>query len=493
MLLKVQVTEFERVRMKIRRFYSHNLRSALKQVTDEFGVDAAILSNKKVAGGVEVVAAIDYDESLMPSVSKNKTDDSASADSRPTNETAEARQGVVRSSGSDKDIATNRSLKMNSAETQTTEQEKISSQLLSTLKSDKPVMNGGHTQSRQVSDEGPVEEQSDRGSLLANGKIEWSLDPSLQAMKEELGLMRSMMSEQLKGMAWSHFSEQDPMTATILRRLSELGLDKDILNSLLPHIKQQSDVECAWQQALALVTKSIPVTDSGLLTKGGVFALMGPTGVGKTTTIAKLAARFVIKHGADSVALITTDSYRIGAQEQLATYGRILQVPTARTSENQSLSALIKKYADKKLILIDTAGMSIEDSQLTRTLTELTTASVKVNKLLLMSASSQGAVLRQSLNLFSAYQPDGIIVTKLDEAACLGELLSVVIKSHIPVEYTTDGQRVPEDIRQARNHHLLAKAVWLANKYANQSDEWTLAQSLTTPSSDKLQNQVKSA
>ena len=451
--------------MKIRRFYGSNIRIALKQVTEEFGPDAAILSNKKVAGGVEVIAALDYDDSLVPPDLESKSPSQAS--STRVQAKPERRSEMVTAE----------------QENQTKAQAPFKSEVTRerpALKNDSvsPAMGSqiGHFNDEGISGEGVNKDVVT--SILPKEQLEWTLDPSLQAMKEELGLMRSMMSEQLKGIGWHQFADRNPLAAMIMRRLTKLGLDSEFLNSVLPHVKQQTDAECAWQQVLAIIAKSLPVVNGEPMENGGVFAFMGPAGVGKTTTIAKLAARYVIKHGTASVALITTDNYRISAQEQLSTFGRILQIPAAKVTEHQSLASLLKKFADKKLILIDTAGMSSADQALVKQLEMIKTCGRPVHKFLLMSASSQGAVLQQSLNLFSAYQPDGIIVTKLDEAASLGDVLSVVTKAHIPVAYTSDGQRIPEDIRMARSHHLVSKAVWLANKYTKNADDWTLAQTI---------------
>lgn len=457
--------------MKIRRFYGNNIRSALRQVTEEFGNDAAILSNKKVAGGVEVIAALDYDDSLVPSrLPEESKEDIASTD---TNQT----QNETRPEN-------NPETNIEQLEAAVPEQPRPTKET-KVIDSDKDfgqVLNGELSQKNEER----LRAESPQHILAepATTKVEWSLDPSLQAMKEELGLMRSMMSEQLKGISWNKFSEQNPLSAMIIRKLSQLGLDADLLNSIMPQIVQQSDAECAWQQVLAILAKLIPMAGDDLVESGGVVALMGLTGVGKTTTIAKLAARHVIKHGVDSVALISTDNYRISSQEQLATFGRILQIPTAVVSEKNNLASLIKKFSSKRLILIDTAGISLNDNHLAKQLEQLQRCGTSVRKLLSLSASAQGRVMQQAINYFNRFGVDGVIVTKLDETASLGELLSVVIKSQKPVVYTTDGQRIPEDIRIARSHHLVSKAVWLASKYPSASDDWELAQTI---------DQVKSA
>jgi len=434
--------------MKIRRFYSKNMRTALRQVTEEFGEDAAILSSKKTPSGVEVIAALDYDEDLLPS--------SLSGLNQAIEEREEADLSLD---------AVNHDMGM-LTDINTDDGASAASQLSAEFDSQLSELN-------QVADIAKSKKTKMR-SKRAN--LEWSTDPGLVAMKEELGLMRSMMSEQLKGMGWQRFAEQDPIKAMLTRRFACMGVNHSIIGDLIQRVKQGQDAECSWQNLLALLAKSISVNSQKILTDGGTFAFMGPTGAGKTTTIAKLAARFVIKHGVDSVALISTDNYRISAQQQLSNFSRILGVQMSSVSANRPIEYLLNQYKDKKLVLIDTAGMSKGDEAIAKQLDSLVSAGADIKRFLMMPATNQLAVLRQSIELFRRYSPYSVIISKLDEAASLGEILSLLIENDLPVAFTTDGQRVPEDIRVARSHHLVSKAVWLTNKYGANPDEWQLAQ-----------------
>lgn len=417
--------------MKIKRFFSKNMRGALQQVADYFGEDAAILSNRKVNGGVEIVAALDYDERILDSHQSATQSTANSAQPRAIAETSEEASEQLRD---------------------------IEDQLVDL------------TQDLQAAEDKP---QQPKTAEHANQKlhIEWPEDPNLNAMKQELELMRSMLFEQLQTIGWNQFSQQNPLKAMIAQRLSKLGLTKSLIESLLMQMTATDNIELGWRNLLAIFSKHIPITDNQLMQKGGIYALLGPTGVGKTTSIAKIAARFVLRHGAESVVLISLDNYRISAQQQLRTYAGILNVPAVAVSQKHSLNYLLDRYANKKLILIDTPGLSTADERSMRQLDMLNQCQKPVNKLLLMAATSQAAVIHCSLQLFAFCKPHYAVISKLDEATSLGELLSLVIQAGLPLIYTTDGQKVPDDLQVARAHHLVSKAVWLADKYQKSIDE----------------------
>ncbi len=493
--------------MKIRRFYSKSMRNALKQVTDEFGNDAAILSSQKTPSGVEVIAALDYDAELLP--------ESISSLAKRKDEVIDQLKHVVQSNqlastkaNNESNISHLKNRRINHQEERITQNSvkhaqsynqvsSVDTNILPSLKS------ASLSQSDKVSEQhegfskysnhipetqfkkeslssAPISEFNTK-SKSAN-PIEWSTDPGLIAMKEEIGLMRSMMKEQLDGIGWERLTERDPVSAMLNRRLYSLGVSQQIIDQLIPRVNSKLDPECCWQNLLAILAKSIPTDQTNIISNGGVLAFMGGSGCGKTTTIAKLAARYVIKHGQDSVALITTDNYRAAGRNQLQNFAKILNLPVAQVTQKNTLEQLIEKFFNKKLILIDTPGMNRNDKDIVKHLGCLNNlsgaagasdgsviANRPIKKLLLLPATHQQSVLQQSLNLFKAYSPDSCIVTKLDEAASLGEILSLLIENQLPVSYTTNGQKVPENIRVARNHHLVSKAVWLSNKYKSQN------------------------
>ena len=211
------------------------------------------------------------------------------------------------------------------------------------------------------------------------------------------------------------------------------------------------------------------------LKHGGVVSLLGSPGVGKTTTIAKLAARFALHYGPDHVALLTTDTYRIAAYEQLRIYGKLLGITVKSISDNKSMRGVLRSLRDKRLILIDTAGMGQDDVRIRQQLAALRGRQLNLKNYLVLPATSQYLVLRETLRTFSEVDIAGAIVTKLDECRSLGPLLSVLIQNQLPIAYVSDGQRVPEDIHLARGQALLGNAITIAQKYLHQQDEETFA------------------
>ena len=189
------------------------------------------------------------------------------------------------------------------------------------------------------------------------------------------------------------------------------------------------------------------------------MAVVGPTGVGKTTTIAKLAARYALNRGAQDIALVTMDTYRIGAREQLKTFGRILGTPVYEASDAASLSDTLRGLADKGLVLIDTAGMGQRDLRLARELACLADADQDIQVLLAMPANAQTEAMQEIVDAFLTANPAACILTKIDEASSLGGAFSVLIRSGLPLAYVTNGQRVPEDLHFARSRQAwLVKA-----------------------------------
>ena len=293
----------------------------------------------------------------------------------------------------------------------------------------------------------------------------------LNELQSELADMRMLLEQQLWRMQESS-TDYSPLNMqqqikmpnyhnAVRERVERIGLSDAIANQLMADAGQHQRASDAWRQCMAKLSKLIPVAGDELVEEGGVFAFVGQTGVGKTTSIAKLAANYVLKHGPGKVALITTDTYRVGAYDQLRSIGRILNVPVKAVDGENSLLTLLAKMRNYPLILIDTAGFRYGDPMLKNQLNQIDACS-NLKKILVLSSTSQLPTMKASIHAFSSQKPiSASVITKLDETASIGEAISVVVESQLPVAYTTDGQEIPKDIHRATGHGLVAKAVVL--------------------------------
>jgi flagellar biosynthesis protein FlhF len=245
-----------------------------------------------------------------------------------------------------------------------------------------------------------------------------------------------------------------------------MGISTQLAAELVSYAPTDVTEREAWVFILKLLANKIQTPQKNLLQSGGIVSLVGPTGTGKTTTLAKLAAQFALQHGADSVAMVTIDSYRIAAYEQLATFGKIIGCSVKKAANTDELADVLYQLKDKKLVLIDTAGFSQRDSRLMSQLATLKSQNyATIKHYLVLQANTQKQALIQSIQSYADVKIEGCILTKLDETFSLGESLSVVIEQQLPVCFITDGQKVPEDIKVAESRYLVSTSAKLYQKY----------------------------
>jgi flagellar biosynthesis protein FlhF len=280
----------------------------------------------------------------------------------------------------------------------------------------------------------------------------------------ELASMRGMMEEHFAGLLWGDRQRRGPNHAALTKRLFAAGFSAQLVRLLIDNMPEIEHVEAAMDWVQQVLENNLPVMNSeeALMDRGGVFALMGPTGVGKTTTTAKLAARCVMRFGASKVALLTTDSYRIGAHEQLRIFGKILGVSVHAVKDAADLQLALSELRNKHIVLIDTIGMSQRDRTVADHISMLCGAGHPVQRLLLLNATSHGDTLNEVVNAYQS-TPDqpplaGCILTKLDEATNLGGVLDTVIRYKLPVHYVSTGQKVPENLYVATKRFLIKSA-----------------------------------
>ncbi|KXK38770.1 flagellar biosynthesis protein FlhF [Nitrosomonas europaea] len=273
---------------------------------------------------------------------------------------------------------------------------------------------------------------------------------------QEIHAMRQLLEEQLITMGWSNFSQRDPGGMKVLRTLLSAGFSPLLSRHLLEKLPADRDFEQSLKKTIALLTLNLRTTAGDeIIEQGGIYALIGPTGVGKTTTTAKLAARAVIRHGADKVALLTTDSYRIGGHEQLRIYGKLLGISVRSIKDIDDLQLMLHELRGKHMVLIDTVGMSQRDQMLAEQITMLSQCGTEVKHLLLLNATSSGDTLDEVISAYQQHGIHGCIITKVDEAASLGIALDAVIRRKLVLHYVTNGQKVPEDLHEANSRYLL--------------------------------------
>ena len=287
-------------------------------------------------------------------------------------------------------------------------------------------------------------------------------DGSLQDVRDEIRSLRTMLEVPMAQLGWDEVRRREPVRAAIVERLDAMQVHPVIANRIADSVTAIHDEDAGWQQAMDTLEGLLPVADDDLLEAGGIVALVGPTGVGKTTTIAKLAARFAMRHGRRHVALVSMDHYRIGAHEQLRTYGRLLGVPVHIAGDEQELRAVLNQMHDRKLVLIDTAGTSQRDLELTEKFTALGVDDTEIRRYLVLSGTGEAQLTDDIVESFSRIGPSKCVLTKLDEATSIGGALSVLIKHGLPLAWTGTGQCVPDDFHPAQTHRLIQLAQQLA-------------------------------
>jgi len=456
--------------MKIKRFFASDIRQAMRMVKDELGADAVIMSNRSVDGGVEIVAARDFDEQLIHNkLQKDAAERKAQnpevkqpplQDFAAENKSAQIISST-RKKGADGSVPP-RSLRRDFDE-YLGYAEKMQINRPRRLRPDpvkKPVP-AVSAKIEEIPDE-PVPAVHEKTVMSA--RVEESVpvarensanDQLIKDMFQELKSLKMTMNSRLSEIGWRQNSQSNPVRVELLHRLVDMGIAKNLSMKVAGRLSNYQTIEPAFKKAQEMLVNVLPVYNDALLDYGGIAALVGPTGVGKTTTIAKLAARFILKHGPRQVALITTDNYRIAAHDQLNTYGRILDVPVRVAADAEQLRNLIDGFADKRLILIDTAGMSQRDQRLAEQIQTLQHDDLRIRPYLVMSAATQYKAMKEIIQAFQIFQPEAGILTKLDEAATKGAARSALIEQRMPLSYVTDGQQVPEDLHVASAKQLI--------------------------------------
>ncbi len=403
--------------MKIKRFLAPNMREALKAVRTEQGPEAVILSNRRVGDYVEVIAALDYDEALIQQAIRRAPRETVDADmSEPS--------ASVPDESSESDDETTDVHVLLSAEAQR-----------------------GATTTRR-----------EQQTLIT--ELDVPAVPEIADLRQQLSVLGDLLHEQVSSDRWANRASNAPMAAQLLRNLSRLGMASDVAESLCNTIAGgPAGVQHPWRDAVDGISDALTTVAPDLLTEGGVAAFVGPTGVGKTTTIAKLASQYALRHGARDIALVSMDGYRIGAREQLFTFGRIINASVFEAESPIALRRLLAGLSEYRLVLIDTAGVSQRDTRLAEMLDGLSNQSRPVDLYLTLAATADEQLLDEIVRCYQQVSVKAAAITKIDEASRLGAPLSVLLRHGLPLGYVTDGQCVPDDLVSAQGRKL-----WLVNQ-----------------------------
>ncbi len=517
--------------MKITRHTAKDMRQALKLVREQLGAEAVILTSKRTAFGVEVTAAVDFDAARIeaqapaaeprtfrpeeftppapaqPPAAPRREDPYTIADSyaqaeedvqqslyaRIQAEMLEAKPvapKAVPASNTSAAVARGRNSEVkagpSSVPARAVEERSASARPASIRPvstgpaSVRPVANDdvqsaleSAIDSYMSGGDSPEDDEALLTATVAVASRDGGGDDS--AMSSELKAMRRILETQMAQLAWNDLTRRAPIHTAILTGLTEMGLTQEFAAQIVAQLPAGMDLTRARRLSIALVSQRLSVTGDRWLDQGGRVALIGPTGVGKTTALAKLAVRWVLRHGARSLALISADSMRIGAHDQMQALGQLLDVPVYVAESFDEIPGVLERLGPQRFVLIDTPGMGQRDTQLATRLEQLAAAGhgsgARLETALVLSASTQAGAIEETVKRYAQARPASALLTKVDEAASLGGILSVLADTAMPISYVSEGQRVPEDLRPARALELVSRAVQLAKSSGAAADE----------------------
>ena len=474
------------------KFTASNTAEALKMVKAKLGPDAMVLSTQDTADGVEITAITPEDLSKLSNLNTSDDDQQNIADDYPINpkmgqsslqaksaKYEEENSRSVRSSPQNIELGRGLSSKPSSGSSinpisiADALQQKKRTQLRSNddnvspniepyVKSATfPTLEESNLQQKAP----PAKDAATSESNQANSSI---VKPyNVDQLLSEIAEVKQLIQSQVAGNFWNNLQQDTASHAEILKHLLNAGFSPKLCAEIAKNLSKSGDINTLLQEARSHVSGLIKTIDPfKVFDQGGIFAFIGPTGVGKSTTVAKIAARCVLRFGRNQVALLTTDTYRIGAQEQLKVFAKILGLPVVSIRDSDDLSTKLNDLSNRKVILLDTAGVSQRDTLMVEQSQMLQDGSRNAFRILVMSSTTDLHTQEDVINLHNqaarAKDMPGIgaaVITKTDEATQLAPVIDCLIRNNLPLMFLSNGQRVPEDLSQPDIAYLSHRAM----------------------------------
>lgn len=446
--------------MNVKKFIAGSSRDAWRQVRESLGPDAVILSNRNIDDGVEILAMANEDMSslVVPAMAKDAMPRPAVR--RPPVQAPQPQAALPRRPEALGMAAEQDAIEHNAAQAEARVWRTRNAARASAKEQQAAVA----AAPKAAAPSAPRPQQTSSMAEF-DGK---DYDEILSDVMTEIRSMRGVLETQLAEISWGGTQKREPAKAAIMREMLAAGFSASLSRLITENLPQNPKSQDAmfWVKSVLAKNLMTMANENELLEDGGVYALVGPTGVGKTTTTAKLAARCVMRHGPGKLALITTDGYRIGGYEQLRIYGKILGVMVHSVKDEADLRIALDELRGKHTVLIDTAGMGQRDQMVAEQSAMLSGAGTEIKRLLCLNATATGGTLNEVVSAYSVDGLAGCIITKLDEAATIGNVLDVVIRQKLNLYYVANGQRVPEDLHVANKLYLADRAFKLKRETA---------------------------
>lgn len=432
--------------MKIKRFTATNMQAGLKMISEALGPEAVILSNKRMGSGLEIVAGVDEQDYQQFA---------AELETETVSEVKQTTASGIIKAGSSVPLDVDTMAQLLGTMSNKNQQAFSAVSTSTQPKAEPKQAPRTSAQAAQLAESVPSQAaRQERPTRTATSNDDLK---AFQMIRQEIDGLKDLLKEQTEHLK-QPIGHASPQYERLEARLQAMGFTHSVIGKLMAHHDREDSLDNNWRKLMGRLSSAIPAPLYEPTANGGVFAVNGPTGAGKTTTIAKLAAHAVKDFGMDSVAIISLDWFQVGGQDILKSVAQILNVDFFALSEGQSLAAKLSTLAAKKIVFIDTSG-SQEAMRYWNKLVSQEQLSREIQTMLVIPATMHPSALSQFIQNYTTAQFDSVILTKLDESASFGGVLEPVLKHRWPIWYCTDGQSIPQDIEMCEVKPLVQRLV----------------------------------